>query len=46
MMTLTCILAIAALISTILAKMGKCPIEVPVFLLACIETLRCLPLGR
>ena len=44
MMTISCILAAAAFIGAILALMGRCPLTVPVLLLAIVEVLACLPL--
>lgn len=46
MLTVLLILAIAALVSTILSMIGKCPLTVPVLLLALIACLERLPLGR
>lgn len=43
-MTIMCVLGLAALISAIVSLMGKCPLTVPVLLLALCEVLRCLPL--
>ena len=45
MLTLFMILAVAALISAIIAAMGKCPLYVPVLVLSVIEVLRVLPLS-
>lgn len=45
MPTVIMILAIAALIGTIVSLMGKCPLSVPVLLLAIIACLRSIPLG-
>lgn len=42
-LTITLILVLAALIGTILSAMGKCPLWLPVFLLAMLEALRILP---
>ena len=44
MLTIVCILAVCALIGTILSLMGKAPLGIPVLLLCIVETLRCLPL--
>jgi hypothetical protein len=44
MMTVVCILAIAALIVGILSAIGKAPVWVAVVLLAIIELLESLPL--
>jgi hypothetical protein len=41
--TVLCVLALLALITTVVAMMGRCPLTVPVFLLAFIELVRCLP---
>lgn len=46
MLTVVLVLAVAALICAILSMMGKCPITVPVLLLAIIEVLEHLPLGK
>lgn len=46
MLTVFVILAVAALIITIVAAIGKAPLWVAVVLLAIIECLRALPLGR
>jgi hypothetical protein len=45
MLTLFMILAVGALIATIMAAMGKCPLYVPVMVLSVIEVLRVLPLS-
>lgn len=45
MITLLVILAVAALIATIVSMMGKCPLSVPVLLLSIIAVLRVIPLG-
>lgn len=42
MLTPICILAIAALITSIISLMGKCPPGVPLILLSITELLRCL----
>lgn len=44
MMTVSCLLAVAALIGAILALMNKCPITVPVLLIAIVELVHCIPL--
>jgi hypothetical protein len=46
MLTVLLILSVAALIAAILTLMGRCPVAVPVLLLAIIEVLEHLPLGR
>ena len=43
MLTLTCLLAVASFVGAILSLMGKVPVTVPVFLLACLALLSCLP---
>lgn len=45
MINILMILAISALVSAIVALAGKCPIGVPVLLLAIIAALQVLPLG-
>jgi hypothetical protein len=44
MMTISCVLAIVAFGTAIASLMGKCPLTVPVLMLAIVEVLRCLPL--
>lgn len=46
MLTVLCILAIAALICAILHATGKAPLWVAVVLLCIFELLRALPLGK
>lgn len=46
MLTVFLILAVAALIITLLSAVGKAPLWVSVLLLCIIECLRSLPLGR
>lgn len=46
MLTLLFILALAALVTAIGSAMGKCPLWVPVMLLAFIACLERMPLGR
>lgn len=46
MLTVFLILAVAALIITILSAIGKAPVWVGVLLLCIIECLRSMPLGR
>lgn len=46
MLTIIGVLAIAALIATIVSIMGKCPLYVPVLLLCVIAALQVIPLGR
>lgn len=46
MLSVLCILGVAALISAILALMNRCDVRVPVLLLTICEVLRCLPLGH
>ncbi len=43
-MTIVCILILAALISAIVAAIGKCPLWVAVILLAIAALVNCLPL--
>jgi uncharacterized protein (DUF983 family) len=43
-MTIVCILILAALISAIVAAIGKCPLWVSVILLAIAALVNCLPL--
>jgi len=43
-MSVVCILAISALISCIVSMMGKCPLYIPVLLLAIVAVLSCLSL--
>lgn len=45
MLTLMIILAVAALIGAIVAMMGKCPVTVPVLILAIIAVLHVIPMG-
>lgn len=44
MLTITCVLAIAGLISAIVAMMGRCPVTVPVLIISIVQVLACLPL--
>lgn len=44
MITIACLLALAAFLSAIVSLMGKCPLPVPVLLLSLAELLHCLPL--
>ncbi len=44
MISVLCVLAVATFLGAILSLMGKCPLTVPVLLLAICEVLRCLPL--
>lgn len=44
MLTITCVLAIAGLISAIVSLAGKCPVIVPVLLISLAQVLSCLPL--
>lgn len=44
MMSIVCILYVAALISTIVSMMGRCPLTVPVLLMSIGLLLACLPL--
>lgn len=44
MLTITCILALSALVAAILALMGKCPLTVPVLLTTIVELIHCIPL--
>lgn len=45
MMSVVCILSLCALISAIVALMGRCPVTVPVLLVAIVQILQgCLPL--
>lgn len=46
MLTLFAILALAALVFALLALAGKVPVTAPVLILAIIEVLRVLPLGK
>lgn len=46
MITVIAILVVSALIVTILAGIGKAPLWVAVLLIAIVEALRILPLGR
>lgn len=46
MLTIVGILVVAALISTIVSIMGKCPLYVPVLLLCIVAALQVIPLGR
>ena len=46
MLTVTIVLAIAALIAAVMAAMNRCPLWVSVIILCLIELLRALPLGR
>jgi hypothetical protein len=43
-MTIVCILYLAALIGGIVSALGKCPVWVPVLILAIAGLLGCLPL--
>lgn len=45
MLTVMLILAVGALISTIMSAMGKCPLWVPVVLLSLYACLQVLPKG-
>lgn len=45
-LTVLLVLALIALICTIISALGKCPIWVPVVILAIMELLRQLPLGK
>ena len=44
MLTISCLLALSAFIATIVSLMGKCPLSVPVLLVALVQVLQCLPL--
>ena len=46
MLTVFIILAVTAFIATAVAAAGKCPLWVAVIILAIIELLRVLPIGR
>ena len=46
MITVMFILAITAFITVILAAMEKCPLWIPVFILALIALLGHIPMGR
>jgi hypothetical protein len=43
-MTIVCILYLAALIGAIVSALGRCPVWVPVLILAIAGLLGCLPL--
>jgi hypothetical protein len=44
MLTISCILALAAFIAVIISIMGKCPLWVPVLFVSIVQLLNCLPL--
>lgn len=44
MISLVCVLAIIAFGTAIASLMGKCPLSVPVLMLAIVALLQCLPL--
>jgi len=46
MLTVTLVLAIAALIAAVVAAMQRCPLWVSVIILCLIELIRALPMGR
>lgn len=46
MLTVFLLLALAAFICAILDALGKCPLWIAVVLLAIIELMRALPLGK
>ncbi len=46
MLTIIGILVVIAFVLAIVSLIGKCPVGVPVLLLALVELLRILPLGR
>ena len=46
MVTVFLLLGLSAFLSTLLAALGKCPLWLPVLLIAIIELWRCLPLGK
>jgi hypothetical protein len=43
MLTVMCVLALSAFITVVIAAAGRCPLFVPVLILAVLELLRCLP---
>jgi hypothetical protein len=43
MLTVSCVLAFGALIASIVAAMGRCPLWVPVILLSIVALLQCIP---
>lgn len=44
MLSVTCLVGLAAFIGTLVSAYGKVPLWVPVLLLAICEMLRCIPL--
>jgi hypothetical protein len=46
MLTVMIVLAIIAIVATVVAASGHCPLWAPVFILCVIELLRVLPLGK
>ena len=44
--TVTCVLAVLALLTSVWSLSGKCPAGVPAFLLSVAVLLRCLPVGH
>lgn len=44
MLSVTCLVGLAAFIGTLVAAYGKVPLWVPVLLLSICEMLRCIPL--
>jgi uncharacterized membrane protein len=45
-LTVTIVLALAALIAAVIAAMQRCPLWVSVVILCLIELIRALPMGR
>lgn len=46
MLTVTIVLALAALIAAIVHAMGRCPLWVSVIILCLLELIRALPMGK
>ncbi len=44
MLTVTCLLGLAAFIMTLVSAIGKVPLWVPVLVLSICELLRCIPI--
>lgn len=44
MLTLACLMTFGAVLTTMGALMGRCPLAVPVVFLMLCEVIRCLPL--